>query len=238
MQFLDEKRLMELGAREFQQQPPYPWSNPEGLLRAGAFELLSKDIPDVAHFEKPFGQPRAHGQKSHDRYNLEYVPGDPHVPDIWHAFINELQSRTYIQFIRRLYRTRWFRLRFHWHYTPATCSVSPHCDSKTKLGSHIFYLNTEEDWDPAWGGETLVLDDGGRFSRRSAPEFADFDNLIRSQILGNRSFLFQRKEHSWHGVEEIRCPEGKMRKVFIVAIDLNTPGVRVKEFFGGRKTGY
>jgi hypothetical protein len=34
--------------------------------------------------------------------------------------------------------------------------------------------------------------------------------------LGNRSPLFARKEHSWHGVREIRCPEGHMRKVFIV----------------------
>jgi hypothetical protein len=57
--------------------------------------------------------------------------------------------------------------------------VSPHCDSPKKLGSHIFYLNTKEDWDPSWGGETLILDDGGRlptlragfdrFRRRSAP---------------------------------------------------------------------
>lgn len=238
MRFLDETRLAELGTDEFQQQHPYPWINPEGLLRAEAFELLSKDIPDVAHFEKAFGQSRAHGQKSHDRYNLEYDPRDPHVPEIWHEFIRELESETYHQFIRRLFGTRWFRLRYHWHYTPAACSVSPHCDSKSKLGSHIFYLNTQEDWDAAWGGATLVLDGEGRFSRRSAPDFADFGDPIRSETLGNRSFLFQRKEHSWHGVEEIRCPEGSMRKVFIVAIDLYTPMVRVKEFFGGKKTGY
>ena len=54
--------------------------------------------------------------------------------------------------------------------TTATCS--PHCDAVWKLGSHIFYFN--EDWNPGWGGETLVLDDGGRFSRRSAPDFDDF----------------------------------------------------------------
>jgi hypothetical protein len=238
MRFLDETRLAEVEERAFQQRRPYPWINPEGLLRDEAFELLSKAAPNVAHFEASFGQQRAHGQKNHDRYNLEYERADPHVPQIWHEFAAELRAEPYERFIRRLFGTRSFRLRFHWHYAPRSCQVSPHCDSKSKLGSHIFYLNREEEWDSSWGGETLVLDDGGRFSRRSAPEFSDFDDVIHAQTLGNRSFVFQRGEHSWHGVEEIRCPEGQMRKVFIVSIDLHTPKVRVKEFFRGRRAGY
>ena len=238
MRFLDERRLTELETREFQQQRPYPWINPEGLLRDEGFEILLKSIPGVAHFEKSFGRPRAHGQKSHDYYNLEYDSTDPHVPPAWHEFVEELEGEAYTRLIRRLFGTRWFRLRYHWHYSLPGSSVSAHCDSKSKLGSHIFYLNAKDEWDPAWGGETLVLDDGGRFPRRSAPEFSDFDEIIHAQTLGNRSFIFQRLEHSWHGVEELRCPEGQMRKVFIVAIDVYTPRVRVKEFFGGKKTGY
>jgi hypothetical protein len=110
-------------------------------------------------------------------------------------------------------------LRFHWHWATTGNSVSPHCDRKRKLGSHIFYLNTEDDWDPAWGGETIVLDDGGRFTRNSAPEFEDFDHAIHANALGNRSFIFTRLGNSWHGVEEIRCPEGAYRKVFIAVIN-------------------
>jgi len=32
------------------------------------------------------------------------------------------------------------------------CAVSPHCDAVRKLATHIFYFNTEADWDPGWGG--------------------------------------------------------------------------------------
>ena len=87
---------------------------------------------------------------------------------------------------------RFFSLRFHWHYTPNGCSISPHCDSKTKFGSHIFYFNTAADWDPAWGGQTVLLDDGGRLTPKSAPRFEDFDRVITAETLGNRSLLFAR----------------------------------------------
>jgi hypothetical protein len=125
-------------------------------------------------------------------------------------------------------------LRFHWHWAGIGDSVSPHCDARRKLGSHIFYLNTHEDWDPSWGGETLVLDDGGRFSRNSAPEFEAFDRIIHADAMGNRSFLFTRRGNSWHGVREIRCPEGARRKVFIVVIEKPRFLRRLRGRFGAR----
>ena len=42
---------------------------------------------------------------------------------------------------------------------------------------------------------------------------------MASNVLGNRSLLFARDGNSWHGVQEIRCPPGKYRKVFIVVIN-------------------
>ena len=65
----------------------------------------------------------------------------------------------------------------------------------------------------------MILDDEGRFGRRSAPGFGDFERVIASEALGNRSLLFTRNVNSWHGVREIECPEDAMRKVFIVVID-------------------
>ena len=47
---------------------------------------------------------------------------------------------------------RKINFRFHWHYTPNGCSVSPHTDSVREHGSQLFYFNSEDDWDPAWGG--------------------------------------------------------------------------------------
>ena len=217
-EYLDEMRLDALSAREFQSSHPFPWVNPQGLLTEEGFIRLVETLPDVAMFDRIFGKKRKFGQQSHDRYALEYHSG-LQLSKPWSDFIAELEGPVYRGFLRRMFGTDGFSLRFHWHYTPNGCSVSPHCDSRHKLGSHIFYLNTERDWQPGWGGQTLVLDDNGRFSSSSNPGFADFDNAMGSEALGNRSLLFGRKGNSWHGVKEISCPEDALRKVFIVVLE-------------------
>ena len=60
------------------------------------------------------------------------------------------------------------------------------------------------------------MDDGGAIGYTSAPKFEDFRARIDCEPTGNRSLLFLRTDHSWHGVEPLRCPEVEMRKVFIV----------------------
>ena len=137
-----------------------------------------------------------------------------------------------------MFGRRALRLVLHWHYTPNGCSVSPHCDARRKLGSHIFYFNTEKDWRADWGGETLILDDGGRFVADSAPKFEDFDRIIPAKAMGNSSLLFMRREQSWHGVKAIRCPPQAMRKVFIVVIEDWHLKARLRSVFRGRKGRY
>lgn len=218
MTYLNTERLDAVDAAAFQSSRPYPWVNPEGLLTAAGHQRLLEALPDVAQFSPVFGRTRRHGQQVHDRYALEYDPGLG-VPAPWHEFVRELQGPRYTAFLRRMFDRRFFSLRFHWHYTPNGCSISPHCDSKTKFGSHIFYFNTTSDWDPGWGGQTVLLDDGRRFKPKSAPAFADFDHAITAETLGNRSLLFARQEQSWHGMHPIRCPEHAFRKVFIVVVN-------------------
>ncbi|MFQ5664821.1 MAG: 2OG-Fe(II) oxygenase [Candidatus Binatia bacterium] len=222
MTYLDFDRLAAISADAFRSQKPYPWINPEGLLTTIGYRRLLETLPDVSRFKPFFGKKRSHGQKSHDRYYLDYSD-DLDVASPWKEFIAELRGKKYQGFLRRMLRVDSLDVGFHWHYTPNGCSVSPHCDAKRKLGSHIFYFNTTEDWDPAWGGETLVLDDGGRFKRASAPEFDDFQQVISTQALGNRSVLFARTQQSWHGVREIHCPQDRLRKVFIVVINRFRP---------------
>ncbi len=218
MRYLDVARLDTLDAGVFRSQQPYPWVNPERLLTDEGYRRLGETLPDAAVFERRFGMTRSHGQQSHDRLALEY-DDDVDVAEEWHAFVAELRGADYMRFLRRMLDRRLFHLRFHWHYTPRGCSVSPHCDSAHKIGSHIFCFNTAADWNPAWGGQTLILDDDGRLHRRSAPRFEDFDRVIAAENLGNRSVLFQRRGDSWHGVRELTCPEGVFRKVFIVVVD-------------------
>lgn len=230
MQLLDRNRLEAVTTESFRDAEPYPWLNPEGLLTTEAFNALRQQMPSLDVMQPSFGRKRAHGQQSHDRYALEYR-SDLAVPEIWHQFIAELEGPTYHQWLSRLFGGVPFRLTYHWHYTPRGCSVSPHCDGKRKLGSHIFYFNTADDWNPEWGGETLVLDDGGRFNRNSAPDFDEFDRVLPANAMGNRSFLFHRRGDSWHGVKPLTCPEGVLRKVFIVVVNVDTLAGRIRRWF-------
>jgi hypothetical protein len=227
VQYIDESALNGLDPQAFRRRLPYPWWNLGGVLREEAFQRLRAEMPPLALFQEVFGKARQHGQQSHDRYALEYEPGVA-LPPSWQQFIDELQGPAYRAWLARAMGSDGFELRFHWHYTPPGASVSPHCDAKRKLGSHIFYFNTAEDWDPAWGGETVILDDGGRFSPRSAPAFEDFDSVEGSETLGNRSLLFVRNGNSWHGVRELNCPQGTLRKVFIVVIERAALAARLR----------
>lgn len=218
MQYLDFDRLEAIETSRFQNAYPYPWMNPAGLLTDEAYQRLYETLPTIDQMVPNFGVKRSHGQKPHDRYALEYDESlDIHPA--WHEFVGELKSDRYHAFIKRMFGRGRFQLNFHWHYAPTGSSVSPHCDATRKLGSHIFYFSPPEDWSPDWGGDTVILDDHGKFSRKSAPEFEDFDNAFAGESVGNYSLLFQRMERSWHGVREITCPEGMYRKVFIVVIN-------------------
>ncbi len=215
MQYLDFDKFKAIDADKFRATRPYPWLNPQGLLTDAGYQRLLDNMPDVDLFEKKFGYERIAGQKPHDRYSLEYGP-DTAVPEPWKEFIAELCSDDYRLTLAKLFGARKINLRFHWHYTPNGCSVSPHTDSVREHGSQLFYFNSEEDWDPAWGGDTLVLDDGGRLEFETAPSLDDFSNEVSASSIGNYSLIFERTRHSWHAVREIRCPEDRLRRVFIV----------------------
>jgi hypothetical protein len=216
--YLNRERMNELDPTAFREATPYPWVNPAGFLTDAGYQRLVETLPDLSLFKQAFGYKRHAGQKSHDRYSLDYRRDLP-VAEPWHAMAKELLSEEYRRFLERMLGRGSFRLQLHWHYTPRGCSVSPHCDARRKLGSHIFYFNTEDDWDPAWGGPTVILDDSGRFKTKSAPRFEDFDRILTADALGNHSLLFTRRGNSWHGMRDLTCPEDRMRKVFIVVID-------------------
>lgn len=217
MHFIDTAKLEDQNYSQFRNAQPFPWANPSEMLFRSAYEELLNDLPDISLFKKSFGAARANGQKSHDRYSLKFEP-TLDVPKIWQEFIAELTGPAYIGFLENLFNARSIYLDLFWYYTPPGCSVSPHCDHLQKLGAQIFYLNKEEEWNENWGGETLLLDDDGKFSRRSAPDFGDFKDFISPPASGNQSLIFARTGHSWHGVREITCPDDVLRKIFLVTI--------------------
>ncbi len=218
MKYLDIEKLRGLGREEFLAVKPYPYYNAHGVLTEQGFADLLENMPPLDLFEQKFGYERRAGQAPHDRYSLEYTPDTP-VPQPWKEFIGELCSDAYRREIERLLGAKKAEFRFHWHYTPSGCDVSPHCDARREHGSHLFYFNSEEEWDPAWGGSTLVLDDGGRLSYDSAPALEEFDAIYECESIGNYSSLMLRTDHAWHAVRPVSCPEGHLRRLFIVVVN-------------------
>jgi hypothetical protein len=222
MKYLNVDAMHAIDIKAFRTQEPYPWINPQCFLTDMGFAELQANMPTLEMFEASFGKERKYGQQQHNRYVLEYVDGLD-LPPAWQAFVEELKSKEYHDFIRLILARGHFKLRFHWHYTPNGCVVSPHCDARGKLGTQIFYMNSHDDWNTEWGGQTVVLDDNGRFDLESNPAFEDFDREFVAETMDNRSFIFARKLNSWHGVREIQCPEGAFRKVFIVVFEDVSP---------------
>ena len=217
MKYFDIEKLRALGTDEFMGVKPYPFYNKPLLTQSGFADLLY-NMPSLDMFDAIMQKERRAGQAPHDRYSLEYTPNMP-VPKPWQEFISELCSDAYRSEVERLLGARKVEFRFHWHYTPSGADVSPHCDARREHGSHLFYFNSRDDWDPAWGGSTLALDDGGRLDYNSAPAYEDFDDIIEFDSIDNSSALMLRTDHSWHAVRPIECPEGKLRRVFIVVIN-------------------
>lgn len=215
MRYLDGQRMAAIDTQGFQRIRPFPFLEIEGLLTRAAHQTLTRDLPDPRLYARSFGRRRRHGQQSHDRFVLQYHPLRS-IPESWREFIAELHGPAYRRFVAGLLGREDFLLHFHWHNTPRGCSVSPHCDAEWKLGSHIFYLNTANDWKPEWGGETIALGGLDVRSSRAAPRFEDFPLQVASHPIGNRSLIFRRDEASWHGVRALDCPLGAMRRVFIV----------------------
>jgi hypothetical protein len=232
VKYLDIEKLRNLGRDEFMAVKPYPFYNKPVLTQEG-FQALLDNMPSLEMFDAIMGKERRAGQAPHDRYSLEYTPNMP-VPKPWQEFIGELCSDDYRREIQRLLGAKKIEFRFHWHYTPSGADVSPHCDARRERGSHLFYFNSEQDWDPAWGGATLALDDGGRLSYDSAPALEDFDDIIEFDSIGNSAALMLRTDHAWHAVRPIECPEDRLRRVFIVVVNPNNLFWKVRDRLVGK----
>jgi len=218
MTYLNQQALDSITTEAFNNARLFPWTNPKGLIDDTGFNDLLRTMPDVSLFEKSIGMSRAYGQKPHDRYELKYKEDAP-VSKEWQMFIEELSGPRYRAWLARLLGTNDFNLRYQWQYSFNGCSVSPHCDSPNKLGSHIFYFNTPEDWKLEWGGQTLLLDDGGKFPPQSAPDLSEFKGKLAADVFDNRSLFFKRTDRSWHAVSELTSPKDAMRKIFTVIIE-------------------
>ncbi len=240
MEYLNRECIDEVVPETFQQRRPYPWINFQDSLTPKGFEDLRTTLPEVSLFENKVGIKRAHGQGYQDRMLLHYLPGVP-VAEPWQKFIAELQGEAYQSFLHRMFglpARKPLILTMEWYYAWQGCAVPPHCDARRKLATHLFYFNTQEDWDSSWGGEVLILDDEGRWKAHSGPTFDDLRVGASIDPRGNGSLFFQRTEHSWHGVRPLRPPADQLRKLFVVTINIPTLQVLWRRIRGKDPDGY
>jgi hypothetical protein len=240
MPYLNRDTLDAVSADGFQKQRPYPWVAITSTLTDGGFQVLRETLPDVSLFQRKVGVKRGYGQAPHDRAILHYRPW-LELAQPWKELVEELQGETYQLFLHRvlgLQPDKRVILTMEWYYAWRGCSVSPHCDARRKLATHIFYFATEADWEASWGGQILILDDGGRFKAHSAPAFDALAVAAALDPRGNGSLLFQRTEHSWHGVRPLQCPENVFRRLFIVTINVPTLQVWWRRLRGKDPDGY
>jgi len=235
--YVNFEKLESIDPIEFRSTKPYPHANPHCLLTDDGHQQLMDNMPDIGLFEKIFDYRRLGGQEPHNRYALEYKADTP-VPGPWKDFIGELCSDRYRRHLQQLMGAKKIRYRLHWHYTPNGCSVSPHVDSKREHGSQLFYFNSPDEWDASWGGDTLVLDDGGRIDFETAPTLDDFKNEKSACSIGNYSFMFERTDRAWHAVREIECPEDRIRRVFILVAYPNNLRVKIRDRIVGKKAHF
>lgn len=240
MQYLNWSVIDGLSADVFQKQGPYPWGDIHDTLTEEGFERLRETLPDVSSFERKVGIKRAYGQRPHDRAILHYQP-NLELSQPWKEFVAELQGVTYQSFLRRMLNLLPHQqtiLTMEWYYAWAGCSVSPHCDAPRKLATHIFYFNSEADWNANWGGQIVILDDGGRLQASSAPGFDDLAIAASLEPRGNTSLLLEWTEHSWQGARPLWCPAHALRKLFIVTVNLPTLQVWWRRMRGKDPDGF
>jgi 2OG-Fe(II) oxygenase superfamily len=230
--FINSALLQDFTLEKFKSNEPFPWFDFHSFLTPESFSELYLDFPSFELFEKHMGIDR-NGQRPHNRYYLAYestiydelhreagegIAKKQDLPVSWQKLIDELETSViYKNFIKSTFDIQDYRVRYAWHLGFNGSEVSPHRDSPSKIGTHIFYFNTSQDWKQSWGGEVLVL--GDKLLAAENPEFEDFSKAIPVQITDNHSFLFKNNPDAWHGVKPLTCPEGKYRRLFNVIFE-------------------
>ena len=230
-QFLNDKLISKLSLESFKLEKSSSWFNFQNLISPVKFHELLNNFPPINLFEEHKNLRRRYGQRPHNRYYLAYDSSIHHsstyegkgiirhseLPTCWQKFIGELASTQYTEFIQSILNINTFSLRFDWHIGINGSEVSPHLDAPVKVATHLFYFNTDEDWNYSWGGETLIL--GDKLTNYMNPSFDDFRTTKIIKITDNSSLLLQNSPEAWHGVKPLSCPQNRCRKLFNVVFE-------------------
>ena len=237
MTYVDVKRLQSIDPVSFRAQTPYPWVNPAGLLTDAGYDRLRENLPDVSLSLPTSTRLGSTGSRITivSPFPIGMIYRSPRPGKRWFQNCVAETIKGFcvgsLGFDRLscpssgIIRRR--NARSHRIATPTVNLV------------RIFFISTPSKIGiRLQGGETLILDNGGRFNFRSAPRFEEFERIAVAEALGNHSLLFARKGHSWHGVRALTCPKVVCAR-FSLLLSIGTRRlIASRRFFGEPPRGY
>ena len=162
------------------------------------------------------------------RSNLEAFHKFLEDSRIWRAFAAYLYGPLFDGHIRRVLLDRGvqlrdgsYRARFEFSWLHRDGYVRPHTDAVQKVVSIVCPM-VLEDWQPAWGGATEILEPIEGQSPVEFDRWERFRTIDSYPFQSNTANLLLRTDRSWHGV---RCKANPIarRSITINLIQMEDP---------------
>ena len=205
-----------------------PHEHIQDFFHQDVFEDLRTNFPSNNLFGDELPERRKQNQRPHHRRLMCVYEGSDaffdhykvdinRLPNIWQQIITLFSDNNgkYQDWLKRILEIKDFTIRFDFHRTKSGLDVSPHVDTASKIGSHLFYF-MPDGWQEAYGGTTIFYKN--KLVSQGNPEPADFAESKTYPVIGNYSLLFKNAKDGWHGVKPITNNAGLHRQIFSVVI--------------------
>lgn len=206
-----------------------PHEHIQGFLKDKMFNDLLNNFPDNSLFKDEIPEKRKLNQRPHHRrfmcvYNTNqssifdsFKVELNKLPKVWQKLIEIMIDPIgeYQKWLKETLQVDDIILRFDFHRTQSGQDVSPHVDSISKYGSHLFYFMPKE-WKNEFGGTTIFYKD--KMVTNMNPEPNDFKEFKTYSVIGNYSLLFKNTVDGWHGVTQVKNDKELHRQLFNVVI--------------------
>lgn len=219
MKYLNTETIAKFDIDGFHSQEGFPYAVINDFLTEEGYALLLHNFPKKEKLNKE-NVPRGDGQGSHDKYYLSEKDCSGKLSPEWEEFLVELQSDTYINFIRKIYNINdELEVRSDWQMLGNGKSIPPHLDGYGKLSIQGIYFNDPKEWKEEYGGGTTALISKNTYKKTDKLDYDSFEKHVTTNPIGNSSIIFSSSHpKAWHSVKPLTCPENSFRRAFFIVV--------------------
>jgi len=205
-----------------------PHEHIKEFFQDDTYEELRKNYPADELFKDEMPKSRKENQRPHHRRLMCFFKGQHQffdkfnvgldkLPKVWQELINLILDPVgeYQSWIRQTLKVKDISIRLDFHRTHSGSDVSPHLDTASKHGSHLFYF-MPDGWEDEFGGTTVFYKD--KTVPQMNPEPQDFKEYKTYPVKGNYSLLFKNTGNGWHGITPVKNNMGLQRQIFSAVI--------------------